>query len=201
MEPVIVQVAEAVEIAAPPDAVFAVVSDPLAKARLNPSLEVIRVEREDPGPLREGSVTFLRLQKGRRIFEYRARCERLEPGRVVEHRAELPTLVRVRAEVEPIPAGARLTQHEECEITLAMVEDLPTSFRVEWAWRAMKALNFLFPELAWETVTLILRERADGLRLAMQRELRAWLEAIKRHIESAEGKGTPALFASTPGHR
>lgn len=81
MEPVIIRIAESVEIAAPPSAVFALVSDPLAKARLNPFVQVIRIEREDPGPLCEGRITFLRLQKGTRIFEYRTRCRALEPDR------------------------------------------------------------------------------------------------------------------------
>ena len=99
MEPVIIPVVGAVEIGAPPSAVFALVSDPLAKAKLNPFTQVIRIEREDHGPLRQGSVTFFRLQKGTRIFEYRMRCVRLEPGRLIESRAELPNLFTVRVEV------------------------------------------------------------------------------------------------------
>ena len=71
MDPVIVKVEVSVEIAAPPSTVFALVSDAEAKARLNPFVQVIRIERETPGPLREGSLTFFRLQKGKRIFEYR----------------------------------------------------------------------------------------------------------------------------------
>jgi hypothetical protein len=184
MDPAIIRVAEGVEIAAPPATVFALVSDPQAKARLNPNVQVIRVEREDPGPLCEGSVTFLRLQKGRRIFEYRTRCERLEAGRLLEHRAQLPTLVRVRVEVDPVPRGTRLTQHEECEATLEMLEALPGAPRAEWPWRAARLLHLLLPELAAETFAVILRQRAALLERALRRELRDWLAAIKDHLET-----------------
>jgi hypothetical protein len=184
MQPVIVQVAESVQIGAPPAAVFALVVDPLAKARLNPFLQVIRIERETPGPLREGSITFFRLQKGRRIFEYRTRCHRLEPGRLLENRAELATLARVRVEVEPVPAGTRLTQSEECEVTLEMLEGVPVGHRADRAWRMLKLLNLFLPMLAREAHGVILKERAEALRLVLQRELRAWLEAIKGHLES-----------------
>ncbi len=184
MQPVIIRVAATVDIDAPPAAVFALVSDPVAKARLNPYTQLIRIEREDPGPLREGSVTFFRLQKGRRIFEYRTRCLRLEPGRLLENRAELPTLFTVRVEVTPLAAGARLAQREECEITLAMLEGLPVPRRAERAWRAIKLLGLLAPGLARETYAVILRERADALRIQMERELYGWLLAIKQHLES-----------------
>lgn len=189
MHPVIVRVAEAVEVAVPPPAVFALVSDPLAKAKLNPSTRVIRIEREDPGPLREGSVTFFRLQKGTHIFEYRTRCRRLEPDRLLENQAELPTLFRVRVEVDPIAEGSRLAQCEECEITPAMLEHLPVPRRAERAWQAIKILGLVAPSLARETYAVILQERAGALRVVMARELRAWLLAIKRHLESgAEGR-------------
>jgi hypothetical protein len=187
MEPVIIRIAAAVEIGVPPAAVFALASDMLAKARLNPFIQVIRIEREDPGPLRPGSVTFLRLQKGRRIFEYRTRCVRLEPDRLLENQADLPTLFRVRVEVEPIPGGSRLTQREECEIVPAMLEGLPVPRRAERAWRAIKLLGLFAPSLARETYAVILRERADSLRLTMERELGGWLQAIKRHLESPPG--------------
>ncbi len=187
MEPVILEVVEAVDIAAPPAAVFALVAEPLAKARLNPAIQVIRIEREDPGPLREGSVTFFRLQKGRRIFEYRTRCRRLEPGRLLETQAELPTLVRARVEVAPASGGTRLRQREECEVTAEMVEGLAVPRRAERAWRTLKLLHLFLPDLARETYGLVLRERADALRLVMKRELQAWLHGIKTHLETEHG--------------
>jgi hypothetical protein len=174
-----------VEIAASPAAVFALVCDPEAKARLNPSVQVIRVEAEQAGPLREGSAIFFRLQKGHRVFEYRTRCLRLIPDRLLETLAELPSRFRVRVELTPIPGGTRLEHREECEIDPAMLEGLPVSRRAERAWRFMHLLTFIVPELVRETYTILLRERADALRVVLQRELRHWLEAIKRHLESS----------------
>lgn len=187
MQPVMIRVNAEVEIRAPAATVFALVTDPLAKAKLNPFTQVIRIEREDPGPPREGSVTFFRLQKGMRIFEYRTRCVRLEPNRLLENLAELPTLFRVRVEIAPVPSGTRLAQHEECEITVAMLDHLPVPPRSERAWRAIKILSLLAPGLARETYAVILRERADALRVVMERELRGWLLAIKRYLESHPG--------------
>lgn len=186
MEPVIVTVAETVEVAAPPSKVFALVSDAEVKARLNPYVQVIRIERETPGPLREGSVTFFRLQKGKRIFEYRTRCRRFEADRLLENQAELSTLFQVRVEVEAMPGGTRLTQQERCEVRLEMLEGLPVSRRAERAWQAVKLLNLALPSLGREAYSVILRERADALRSSLRRELWTWLQAIKRHIEAGE---------------
>lgn len=197
MEPVIVTVAETVEIAAPPSKVFALVSDAQAKARLNPFVQVIRIERETPGPLREGSVTFFRLQKGKRIFEYRTRCCRLEADRLLENQAELSTLFQVRVEVEAMPGGTRLTQQERCEVKLEMLEGLPVSRRAERAWQAIKLLNLALPSLGREAYGVILRERAEALRSSLRRELWTWLQAIKRHIEAGEGESAEHPAVST----
>lgn len=186
-ELVILRIKEAAEIATPPASVYALVSDPVAKARLNPFTQAIRIEREDPGPLREGSVTFFRMQRGTRIFEYRMRCVRLEPSRLIESKAELPNLFTVRVEVEPTADGSRLTQSEECEVSPQMLDGLSATRRAEHAWRLMKTLYFFLPELAHETFAMIFRERVDSLRVKMERELGGWLLAIKHHLESRTG--------------
>jgi hypothetical protein len=73
-----------------------------------------------------------------------------------------------------------------------MLEGLPVPRRAERAWQAIKILGLLAPGLARETYAVILRERADSLRLVMERELRAWLLAIKHHLEAGE-EGRPAV--------
>jgi hypothetical protein len=65
-----------------------------------------------------------------------------------------------------------------------MLEGLPVTRRAERAWRAMRLLSFVVPALARETFAIVLQERVDTLRILMERELRGWLEAIKRHVES-----------------
>ncbi len=184
IDPITLRIAQSVEIAVSPSTVFALLCDPEAKARLNPFVQVIRVEREEAGPLREGGVIFFRLQKGPRIFECRMRCLRLIPDCLLETRAEPPMRMAVRVELERIPGGTRLGQEEECEIDLAMLERLPVSRRAERAWRTINLMAIILPPLARETYAILLRERADALRIVLQRELRGWLEAIKRHLES-----------------
>ncbi len=68
-----------------------------------------------------------------------------------------------------------------------MLDGLPVPRRAERAWRAIKILGLLAPSLARETYAVILRERADALRVVMERELRAWLQAIKQYLESRKG--------------
>jgi hypothetical protein len=195
---VIIAVNAAVEIKASTAAVFACVSDPVAKGKLNPFVHVIRIEREDSGAFGAGSVTFYRLQRGTRIFEYRMRCIRHEPGRLIESRAELPTLFTVRVEVEPVPGGSFLKQTEECEVTPHMLQGLLVSRRAEHAWRLVKVLNFVLPELVHETFAVILRERVDSLRVSMERELREWLQAIKAHVESGGASCSLMTAGGTP---
>ena len=196
MDPVIVKVTASVEIAAPPSTVFRLVCDPDAKARLNPSVEVIRIERETPGPLGVGSATFYRLQKGHRIFEYRMHCLRFEADRLIESRADLPTLFAVRVELEALPSGSRLTQTETCEVGLQVLEGVATSQRAALAWKLVKTLAMVAPELAHETCALVLRRRAEWLREGMQPELLRWLQRIKAHVERSVRVSAPAPRAS-----
>ncbi|MFB3820021.1 MAG: SRPBCC family protein [Candidatus Methylomirabilales bacterium] len=203
MDPVILRIRQSVDVAAPAPAVYDLVSDPAAKARLNPFVQVIRIERETPGPLREGSVTFFRAQKGKQIYEYRTRCCQVVPGRLIENRADLPSLFRVRVEVEPVAGGSRLTQQEELEITAGMLEGLFVPRRAERAWRAIKLLHLFLPGLAREAYAVLLRERAEALRISLQRELHVWLLAIKRHLEgeSSDVRGPTSEVPTVSGPR
>jgi hypothetical protein len=65
-----------------------------------------------------------------------------------------------------------------------MLEGLTVTRRAEHGWSLIKTPYLFLPELAHETFAVIFRERADSLRVSMQRELREWLLAIKGHVES-----------------
>ena len=56
------------------------------------------------------------------------------------------------------------------------------------------------PELAAEAFGLILRERADTLQRVVRRELRAWLESIRRDLASARDEGAWLRSGSAPEH-
>jgi hypothetical protein len=65
-----------------------------------------------------------------------------------------------------------------------MLDHLPVPRRAERAWWTIRLLSLVAPSLARETYAVILRERADALRVSMERELRGWLQAIKEHLET-----------------
>src|SRR5262245_52805139 len=88
-----------VEIQAKPVEIFALVSDLRRKAQLNPNIQVIRVELEGEEPVREGSVFYLRFQRGMQILEYRTRCVRLVPPRLFESRSETDPPFEVRVKI------------------------------------------------------------------------------------------------------
>ena len=81
---------------------FALVSDLRRKARLNPNIEVIRVELLGEEPVREGSMFAHRFRKGPRIVEYRSRCVRFEPPRLFVSLGEMMRWLSL------FPGGRRL---------------------------------------------------------------------------------------------
>ena len=105
----------AVAIRADAAEVWALVSDLRRKARLNPAIEVIRLELEGDEPVREGSVFRHRFVKGGRIIEYRSRCVRCDPPRLFVSRGETDPPFEVRVTVEPSAEGCRLMQREALE--------------------------------------------------------------------------------------
>lgn len=173
-----------VEIRAEAAEVFAVVSDLRRKARLNPNIQVIRVELEGDEPVREGSVFYHRFQKGKRIMEYRSRCVRFAPPWLFESRSETDPPFRVRVTVEPTPAGCRLTQEEVVEVTpelLDALEPAPTKVRT---FRDIVELLALFPSVRPLGSELVALQRERVVR-KLTAELRSWLDAIRGHLEAA----------------
>jgi len=70
-----------IHIAAPVERVFALMCDPVARARLNPQVTPLRVEIENDTCLHEGSVCHFRIQLGQRIVDYRTRVREFVPQR------------------------------------------------------------------------------------------------------------------------
>ena len=166
--------------------VFAVVSDLRRKARLNPNIEVIRVELEGSEPVREGSVFYHRFQKGRQIVEYRSRCVRCVPPRLFESHGETDPPFEVRVTVEPTLEGCRLTQEEVLEVPPEVLDALEAGPGRERGFREILRLLPIFPvarQLGSE-LRALQRERV-ARRLAG--ELEAWLLAIRAHVEARAG--------------
>ena len=186
-------------IRAEPARVFALISDPPSKAALNPNAQVIRVEQETAGPVREGSVFYHRLQKGQRIFEYRSRCLRMVPPTLFESQAETDPPFEVRVTVEPTPEGCRLTQQETLEVGPELLDALEPVSAEGQAVRDVLGLLAFFPGLA-PLGSEVRRGQRERVAQRFTGELQAWLEAIKAHLEApSPSPMTPLTSSPLPG--
>jgi hypothetical protein len=190
-----------VRIRADPARVFALASDPPRKGALNPNVQVIRIEVEGGGPVREGSIIYHRLQKGQRLFEYRSRCLRMIPPLLFESRAETDPPFEVRVTVEPTAEGCLLTQQETIEVTPELLDSLePVPGRAESFQEAMGLVAFL-PGLR-SLASEVRRRQRESLTRRLTAELTAWLGAIRAHFEAGEigsgARGPERYETSTP---
>ena len=172
-----------VEIQVQPMEVFALVSDLRRKAKLNPNIQVIRVELEGGEPVREGSVFYHRFHKGTRIMEYRSRCVRLVPPWLFESRSETDPPFEVRVTVDRTAAGCRLIQQEEIEVTpelLDAFEPAPTKLP---SFRDIITLFALFPS-ARPLESELRAFQHERVTKKLSGELQSWLDAIRAHLEA-----------------
>ncbi len=163
--------------------VFGLVSDLRRKARLNPGIEVIRIDLEGGEPIREGSVFRHRFVKAGRIIEYRSRCVRHDPPRLFVSRGETGLPFEVQVSVEATPEGCRLTQWETLDVPPEALDALDDGAGKARTFRDTLRLLALFPSARplGAELRALQRERVQG-RLAG--ELSAWLEAIRVHLEA-----------------
>lgn len=176
-----VVVSRSIQIQAPVARVFALMADPAAKAALNPLVEPIRVEIEDHGPLRLGSICRYRLQAGNRIIDYRGRVTAFAPERLIQSVTDSAVPFEIQVETAPADDGTVLTQTERFEATDTMRERaLPPSL-----WERVTEFGhrvFVLTDLDTE---LRLRERQEqALADDLGDKLEQWLVAIKRHLET-----------------
>lgn len=101
---------ETVQVAAPPEAVYAVVSDVTRTGEWSPTCRQCRWEEGD-GPV-VGAVFVGRNETPDRTWETRSTVTAAEPGRAFAWHVAAGW-VRWRYELEPAEGGTRLTQHWE----------------------------------------------------------------------------------------
>ncbi|MBI4635590.1 MAG: SRPBCC family protein [Candidatus Rokubacteria bacterium] len=177
-----------VDIRADAAEVFPLVSDLRRKARLNPGIEVIRIELLGGEPVREGSVFRHRFAKGGRIIEYRSRCVWCVPPRLFETRGETDPPFEVHVTVEPTPAGCRLTQRETVAIPPELLDVLDTGPAPARTFRDIVRLLPLFPSARHLGSELWALQRERVAR-RLSGELETWLDAIRAHAEAAPSRG------------
>jgi len=170
-------VSRSIHIDAPVERVFALISDPLERARLNPEAAPIRVEIENAPRLQAGSICHYRLQVGRRIVDYRMRVREFVPNQRIASVSDSAVPIDVALDTEADAGGTRLTQTEEFEPTDEMLLDSAP------AEGPMRRLEWLLPFLDLDYARQVLARREELLRERLEANLDGWLAAIKRRVE------------------
>jgi len=171
-----------IHIQAPVERVFALVADPVARSALAPHARPLRVEIDDGGPLRAGSVCHFRVQMNGRVLNYRTRVREFVPNRRIVSISDSEVPFEIALETTADRDGTRLTQTERFEPTEAMLQQAlrqtPSSAAME---QIYQWLPFLDPEYA----TRVHRGREQMLAQQLEGNMEQWLTAIKRHLEAA----------------
>ena len=175
-------VSRSIHIDAPVERVFALMADPVERARLNPGQTPLVVEIENGAPLHLGSVCHYRVQHGRRILDYRMRVHEFMPNQCIRSTSDSAVPFEVRIETAPEGGGTRLTQTESFEPSDAMLRDaLPDEASSDIVGLAQRFFVLIDPEAA-----LTLRQRQEErLTGILEERMDDWLAAIKRYLEGA----------------
>ncbi|UCE88653.1 MAG: SRPBCC family protein [Pseudomonadota bacterium] len=177
-----VSVKASVDIQADPAAVFDLMTDVPRKAKLDRSVHVIGIARETPGPIREGTVFHYRLVIEDKMADYRNTVIAFEPGRLMVTRSDSNPHFEISIVVEPIEGGARVTQEERFTLT-AMAMPIPTAQGIFGGF--MRLLFGGAEKIEQDAEDLAAEEEEMATKL--QPRLEAWLQSIKKHLETQTG--------------
>ena len=173
-------VSRSIHINAPVERVFALICDPLERARLNPETTPIRVEIEGEPQLQAGSICRYRLQVGQRIVDYRMRVSEFISNKRLVSVSDSAVPIEVGIETVTENGGTRLTQTEQFEPTDEMLlESVPS----DPSDRALRFLEWLLPFLDLDYARRVLARREELLRERLEGSLDNWLVAIKHRLE------------------
>jgi uncharacterized protein YndB with AHSA1/START domain len=177
-----VVVSRSIHIDAPVARVFALATDPAARSALNPGAVPIRVEAEDGGPVRVGTVWHFRLQLENRIVDYRTRVLAFEANRRIVSLSDSGVPFEVTLETVPEDGGTRLTQTERFEAPeSALRTALPQTAETAVLDLAYRLALFLDLEAAQR-----MRARREALLAELLgAKLDRWLAAIRDHLEQS----------------
>jgi uncharacterized protein YndB with AHSA1/START domain len=180
-------VTRTIDIAVPPDRVWALVTDPERRARLNPAVRVIAVEIEDGQALHRDSVTRYRLEIGGRITEYRTRVRQLVPHRRLVAEADAALPFETTLELQSLRHGTRLIHSEQLEPSADMIQQAINRL----AEGRQLGLAERFALWMDGDASERLRDRAlEDIERSLGDALDRWLAAIRADLESsASGSG------------
>ncbi len=177
-----VVVSRTIHVNAPVERVFALMADPAARSRLSPHAQPIRVEIEDGGPLRLGSVCHFRMQLGNRIVDYHTQVREFEPNRLIVSVSDTAIPFEIRITTLPEDGGTRLTQTEsfepdEATLRAQLPDDLNTAI-LRFAYAIA-----LFVDAEW--ARRLRRRQEEIVEAALGERLECWLAAIKHALEGS----------------
>ncbi len=175
-----VVVTRSIHIDVPPERVFALVADPVARSALNPHATPIRVEVEGGGSLRAGSVCHFRLRIGDRIADYRTRVTEFVTNRRIVSVSDSAVPFQVALETMPQSDGTLLTQTERFEapeeVLRSMLPRTAENRILELAYRLT-----LFLDL--ESASRMRARREEMLAAQLGPNLDRWLAAIRDQLQ------------------
>lgn len=173
------KISESVEISAPPEKVFSLLCDVEKRMRLNPSWQVLSIEKLTPGALQKGTKFRIKLLVEGEEVEYISEWIEFVENKKLASKS-LSGEFQVALALEEIPGGTKLTQEEAFEFSALLEERKEIWKSVQEYLIKYELLGYMFRfgryTSAEEEVAKIVRE-----------QLREWLESIKQHLESKRG--------------
>jgi hypothetical protein len=173
------RIEESIEINAPPEAVFAVVSDLCQRAHLNPHWTIVSCEPLD-GAMHAGArYRFVSLRRGTRT-EHVSRVAVYEPPSHLVLHSEIHRGLEIELTVHAMPTGSRLTHAESFE----RLPSQPKPTNEPRSFLTILRTWLMFEQEGYAEASA--EEVRATLRTQIGREIHAWLTAIKHSIERGE---------------
>jgi len=162
---------------------YRLLADSERKARLNPDIEVLKIESVTDGPLAVGTRTFHSLRTANGVQKFHSEVVACETNRYIEWLTDTQPAFRVRQSLELTATGCLLVHEEwlDTQPELPAMDSLGVLLEVAETFRDAASMD-LSPRPAH------VGDPAEGLRHDMQRSLAAWLANIKSHLEVSQNR-------------
>lgn len=175
-----------IDIAAPPERVFALLCDPATRSRLAPDVSPIHVEIEGGGPLALGSRCHFRLQSGARVIDYHTRVTDFRPDRLLVTLSDSTIPFETRMELAPTARGTRLTHTESFEPSEELLREAGSgSSNGKFADLVENLLAFFDAEALQQARA----RQEEALTRKLEAKLDRWLAAIRDTLEGRAPAG------------